>query len=89
MLLGLVPDDTELLTALTTELGKGCEVGVSTPLAASTQVSEAARQAQLAVARAHEAGVPLMRYGTDRCDGGFLRAASRTPGSWSAVPSAR
>lgn len=72
MLLGVVPDDSELLSSLTAKLAERCAVGLSTPLAASTRVSEAARQAQLAVARAHEAGMPLVRYGTDQCDSGFL-----------------
>ncbi len=72
MLLGVVPDDGELLASLSTKLAEHCAVGLSTPLAASTQVSEAARQAQLAVARAHEAGTSLVRYGNDQRDSGFL-----------------
>ncbi|MEW2571849.1 PucR family transcriptional regulator ligand-binding domain-containing protein [Streptomyces sp. NPDC047070] len=71
-LLGIVPDDSELLTSLTTKLGGGCAVGLSTPLAASSRVSEAARQARLAVAGAHEAGTPLARYGTHRSGSWFL-----------------
>ncbi|MEU0844459.1 helix-turn-helix domain-containing protein [Streptomyces sp. NPDC005962] len=61
-----------LLASLTAKLGEDRAVGLSTPLAASSQVSEAARQAQLAVARAHESGTPMVRYGTDQCDSGFL-----------------
>lgn len=72
ILLGVVPDDAGLLTSLAARLGEHCTVGVSTPLAASTRISEAARQAQLAAARAHEACLPLLRYGTDQCDSGFL-----------------
>jgi purine catabolism regulator len=72
MLLGVVPDEAELLSSLTDKPAEHCAVGLSTPLAASTQVSAAARQAQLAVAQAHEAGVRLLRYGTDQSDAGFL-----------------
>ncbi|MEU5546546.1 PucR family transcriptional regulator ligand-binding domain-containing protein [Streptomyces sioyaensis] len=72
MLLGVIPDDSELLSSLAAKLAGQCAVGLSTPLAASTQVSEAARQAQLAVAQAHEAGIRLVRYCTDQCDAGFL-----------------
>lgn len=76
VLLGLLPDDTDLLRALAAKLADGCTVGVSVPLAASIDVAEAARQAQLAAARAQETdGRVLMRYGTD--DG----AAGVLPGS--------
>ncbi|MEV7085098.1 PucR family transcriptional regulator ligand-binding domain-containing protein [Streptomyces sp. NPDC093085] len=70
VLLGLVPDQPDLLTALAVKLADRCTVGVSTPLAASTDVAEAARQAQLAAARAQESdGHRLLRYGADENTG--------------------
>ena len=71
-LIGLLPRDLELLSAIATRLGPGCAVGVSTALAANSSVPEAARQAQLALARAHEQGQQLVVYGEDQDDVGFL-----------------
>ena len=72
LLLAILPDDPDLLRFLATKLGPQCAAGSSTPLAASTQVSEAARQAQLAAAQALEAGRRYLRYGTGQPDAGFL-----------------
>jgi len=71
-LLAIVPDDAGLLRSLAARLGPRCAVGSSAPLAVSTQVSEAARQARLAAAQALEAGRPYLRYGTDEPDAGLL-----------------
>lgn len=76
-LLAIVPDDAGLLTSLAARLGPPglgarCAAGSSAPLAASTQVSEAVRQARLAAAQALEAGRPYLRYGTDEPDAGLL-----------------
>ena len=72
VLLAILPDDPELLLSLAAALGPRCAVGSGTPLAASTQVSGAARQAQLAAAQAVEAGRRYPRYGTGQADTGFL-----------------
>src|SRR5690349_21770731 len=54
-LLAIIPDDAGLLRSLAARLGPRCAVGSSAPLAVSTQVSEAARQARLAAGQALEA----------------------------------
>lgn len=72
MLMGLVPRDLELLATISAKLGPDCAVGVSTALTANSSVAEAARQAQLAVARAHEQGQAVNVYGDDRDDVSFL-----------------
>ncbi|MEV0946862.1 PucR family transcriptional regulator ligand-binding domain-containing protein [Rhodococcus sp. NPDC049939] len=72
MLIGLVPRDLELLEAMAAKLALDCAVGVSTTLTANSNVAEAARQAQLAVARAHEQGKTMNVYGEDYDDVGFL-----------------
>src|SRR5581483_2449214 len=72
VLLAIVPDDPGLLQSLAARLGSHCSAGSSSPLAASTQVSEAVRQARLAAAQAVEAGRPYLRYGTDEPDAGLL-----------------
>jgi purine catabolism regulator len=72
VLLAILPDDSDLLLSLAATLGPECAAGSSMPLAASTQVSEAARQAQLAAAQALEVGRRHLRYGTGRADTGFL-----------------
>jgi purine catabolism regulator len=77
VLLAIVPDDAGLLKSLAARLGPPglgarCAAGSSAPLAASTQVSEAVRQARLAAAQALEAGRPYLRYGTDEPDAGLL-----------------
>jgi len=71
-LLAIVPDDPGLLRSLAARLGPRCAVGSSAPLTASTQVSEAARQARLAAAQALEGGRPYVRYGTEEPDTGLL-----------------
>ncbi|MEN0136222.1 MAG: PucR family transcriptional regulator ligand-binding domain-containing protein [Rhodococcus sp. (in: high G+C Gram-positive bacteria)] len=72
MLIGLVPRDLDLLEVVTVKLGPACAVGVSTALTANSSVAEAARQAQLAVARAHEQGRTVNVYGEDQDEVGFL-----------------
>ncbi|MFC9556934.1 PucR family transcriptional regulator [Rhodococcus sp. NPDC056960] len=71
-LMGLVPRDLELLATICARLGADCAVGVSKPLTANSSVAEAARQAQLAVARAHEQGQTVNAYGEDGDDISFL-----------------
>ena len=76
-LLAIVPDDAGLLPSLAARLGPPglgarCAAGSSAPLAASTQISEAVRQARLAAAQALEAGRPYVRYGTEEPDTGLL-----------------
>ncbi len=68
----LVPRDLDLLSTIGSKLGRGCAVGVSTTLTANSDVAEAARQAQLAVARAHEQGLTVNVYGEDDDEIGFL-----------------
>ncbi|MDF3312446.1 PucR family transcriptional regulator [Rhodococcus koreensis] len=72
MLIGLVPRDLDLLSTIGSKLARGCAVGVSTTLTANSDVAEAARQAQLAVARAHEQGLTVNVYGEDDDEIGFL-----------------
>ncbi|WP_072690393.1 PucR family transcriptional regulator [Rhodococcus marinonascens] len=72
MLIGLVPRDLELMEAMTAKLAPNCAVGVSTALTANSNVAEAVRQAQLAVARAHEQARTMNIYGEDYDDVGFL-----------------
>jgi purine catabolism regulator len=64
-LIGLVPSEPDVLTQLATKLAPGCAVGISTPLTVNSHVAEALRQAQLAVARAHERAVTIAEYGED------------------------
>ncbi|MDM7489742.1 PucR family transcriptional regulator ligand-binding domain-containing protein [Rhodococcus sp. GXMU-t2271] len=72
MLIGIVPCDLDLLAAIGTKLAQRCAVGISDKLSANSSVVEAARQAQLAVARAHEQHRTVQVYGEDTDDGGFL-----------------
>lgn len=72
VLLAIIPDDAGLLRSLAARLGTRCSAGSSAPLAVSTQVSEAARQARLAAAQALGAGRPYLRYGADEPDAGLL-----------------
>lgn len=72
LLLAILTDDPDLLRSLAAKLGPQCAAGSSTPLAASTQISGAARQAQLAAAQALEAGGRYLRYSTGQPDAGFL-----------------
>ncbi len=67
-LVGIVPRDLELLTELTRRLSSRCAVGVSTPLTMNSSIPEAARQARLAVAAAHEQQRVLGVYGEDGSD---------------------
>ncbi|ART68493.1 hypothetical protein BTO20_07815 [Mycobacterium dioxanotrophicus] len=64
-LVGLVPYDTEMLQRVAAKLAPGCAVGTSSQLAMNTHVAEALRQAQLAVARAHERGSAIATYGDE------------------------
>ncbi|MGW5152328.1 PucR family transcriptional regulator [Rhodococcus koreensis] len=72
MLIGVVPNKLELLTTVGAKMSVDCAVGVSSPLTANSNVAEAARQAQLAAARAHEQGQSVNVYGQDSEDAGFL-----------------
>lgn len=65
MLVGIVPLELDLLQRIAERLGPDCAVGVSLPLALNSQLSEAIRQAHLAVARANERRVTLVGYGDD------------------------
>ena len=65
LLVGVVPLDLELLQRVSVKLAPNCAVGVSTPLAINSHVVEAARQAQLAVARAHERDARVVVYGDE------------------------
>ena len=67
-LLALVPRDPELLTTIAKKLAPGCAVGVSLPLAANSNVAEAARQAQWGLAHAHDHNLVLSVYGEDTED---------------------
>ena len=71
-LLGLVPRDLELLSAISDRLGDHYVAGVSTALTANSSVPEAARQAQLAASRGHETGQRLVVYGDLQDHAGFL-----------------
>ncbi|NDV03848.1 PucR family transcriptional regulator [Rhodococcus sp. IEGM 248] len=72
LLIGVVPRDLDLLAAISAKLAPDCAVGVSSTLTANSSVAEAARQAQLAVARAHEQDQTVNVYGEDIDDVGFL-----------------
>ncbi|WP_020108230.1 PucR family transcriptional regulator [Nocardia sp. 348MFTsu5.1] len=67
VLIGLAPNDPDLLVALARKLGDGCVVGVSAPLKVNGDVSESIRQAQLASARALSDTAPVLTY--DELDG--------------------
>jgi purine catabolism regulator len=64
-LVGLVPHDLDLLERIAVKLAPNCAVGTSTQLAVNSHVAEALRQAQLAVARAHDRGALLSGYGEE------------------------
>ncbi|MBY4575494.1 hypothetical protein ACN94_18195 [Gordonia paraffinivorans] len=72
MLIGIAPRDLDLLSAVSAKLAPTCAVGISDALTSNSSVVEAARQAQLAVSRAHELHRPIYVYGEDTEDGGFL-----------------
>lgn len=65
-LFGLVPAQPHLLEQITMALGDGCRCGVSPTLTANTSAPEAARQARMAVATAHDTGQRVVRYGAHR-----------------------
>lgn len=67
-LVGIVPRDLELLTELSRRLSPRCAVGVSTTLTMNSSIPEAARQARLAVAAAHEQQRILSVYGDNGSD---------------------
>ncbi|ODR22871.1 PucR family transcriptional regulator [Mycolicibacterium porcinum] len=73
-LVGLAPQDPEVLRQIAAKLAPDCAVGVSTRLAVNSHVAEALRQAQLAVARAHERRTAVATYGDD--DGGDFLPSS-------------
>lgn len=64
-LVGVMPNDAALCQQVSAKLSPKCAVGVSAPLALHSRVHEALRQAQLAVAHAHERGVGLVEYGNE------------------------
>lgn len=64
-LLGLVPDDANLMTSIGYELSPECIVGISAVLRDSSTPAEAARQARLASTRASEPGNSLRRYDSE------------------------
>ena len=84
MLVGVVSLNLELLQRVSVKLAPNCAVGVSTPLAINSHVVEAARQAPLAVARAHERDARVVLYGDEERGLDLLRTASRTSDAWSA-----
>lgn len=65
MLIGVIPSDLRLAQRVARALAPHCAVGLSVPLALNSHVPEAARQAHLAVMRAHERGVDAVAYGDD------------------------
>lgn len=67
-LLGVVPHDADLLVEMSRRLSPQCAVGVSSPLTMNSSIPEAARQARLAVAAAHEQRRVLSVYGEDGSD---------------------
>ncbi|ROZ86299.1 PucR family transcriptional regulator [Gordonia sp. OPL2] len=72
MLIGVVPFDVQLLEQVSVALAPNCAVGVSIPLALNSQVPEAARQAHLAVVRAHDRGVSAVAYGEEETSADVL-----------------
>lgn len=64
-LVGVMPYDHEALRAVGRALAPDCAVGVSLPLAVNSQVTESARQAHLAVSRAHDQHTDVVAYGDD------------------------
>ena len=71
-LLGVVPRDLDLLAELSRRLSPRCAVGVSATLTMNSSIPEAARQARLAAAAAHEQQRVLSVYGEDGSDLGLL-----------------
>lgn len=71
-LVGIVPRDVELLSELSRQLSPRCAVGLSVTLTTNSSIPEAARQARLAVAAAHEQGRLFAAYGDDGPDTDFL-----------------
>lgn len=72
ILLGLIPEQSEVLVALRKHLGTGTVFGISGPVTAATGLREADRQARFSLAYAIEAGLDQARYGS--FDGGLVLA---------------
>jgi purine catabolism regulator len=59
----VLPDREELIFAAVRGVGAKSRAGVSGPITAAVGVAESVRQARLALAQAHDADLPLVRYG--------------------------
>lgn len=66
VLFALLPGEQDLLERITTELGEACRCGVSPVLTVNTSAPEAARQARMALASAHDTDDRVVRYGVQR-----------------------
>lgn len=66
VLFGLMPAQPDLLEQVTIALGDGCRCGVSPTLTVNSSAPEAARQARMAVASAHDTDQRVLRYGAHR-----------------------
>lgn len=84
ILFGLMTAEPDLLEQITVALGSACRCGVSPTLTVNTSAPEAARQARMAVATAHDTGQRVVRYGA-HADGSevLFPAPSRTRAGWS------
>jgi purine catabolism regulator len=71
-LIGIVPNDPDLLVALADELSESCVVGISAPLAPAVSVIDAVRQARLAARWATESRDRYRSYAEARTDSGLL-----------------
>lgn len=65
-LFGLMPAGADLLEQITSALGDGCRCGASPILTVNSSAPEAARQARLALASAHDTGQRVVHYGAHR-----------------------
>jgi purine catabolism regulator len=66
MVFGLMPAQADLLDQITLALGDGCRCGVSPTLTVNSSAPEAARQARMAAASAHDIRQRVVRYGAHR-----------------------
>jgi purine catabolism regulator len=63
LLFAIVPDDEDTLRGLSAALGGQARLGISAALASSGHLRDAWREANLALAHAYDASLPLVRYG--------------------------
>ncbi|ASJ73156.1 PucR family transcriptional regulator [Granulosicoccus antarcticus] len=63
LLLAIGRDDNSMFDFLCDNLGDGCVIGISGPIAVATGFRESVRQAKLALTQAREVDMKILRYG--------------------------